>query len=74
MSRPLRIGIEFPGSRYHVTLRGDRREAIYLNDADRQKWIDLFGQVWQRFSWVCRAYCLMRCNTRPDPKFGGVLA
>jgi REP element-mobilizing transposase RayT len=57
MSRPLRI--EFPGGLYHVTSRGDRREAIYLNDADRQKWLDLFGQVCRRFNWVCHAYCLM---------------
>jgi hypothetical protein len=30
MSRPLRI--EFPGACYHVTARGDRREAIYEDD------------------------------------------
>ena len=57
MSRPLRI--EFPGGLYHVTSRGDRREAIYLDDADRQQWLTLFGQVCQRFNWVCHAYCLM---------------
>ena len=33
MARPLRI--EFPGGLYHVTTCGDRREAIYLSDADR---------------------------------------
>lgn len=39
MSRPLRV--EFPGALYHVTSRGDRREAIYLDDADRQQWLTL---------------------------------
>ena len=57
MSRPLRV--EFPGALYHVTSRGDRREAIYLDDADRQQWLALFGQVCQRFNWICHAYCLM---------------
>lgn len=33
MARPLRI--EFPGALYHVTSRGDRREDIFVDDADR---------------------------------------
>ncbi len=57
MARPLRI--EFPGGLYHVTSRGDRREDIYLNDADRQRWLDLLGEVCIRHNWVCHAYCLM---------------
>jgi putative transposase len=57
MARPLRI--EFPGGLYHVTSRGDRREAIYLGDADRQQWLALFAQVCQRYNWACHAYCLM---------------
>ena len=57
MSRRLRV--EFPSALFHVTSRGDRREAIYLDDADRQQWLALFGKVWQRFNWICHAYCLM---------------
>jgi putative transposase len=57
MARPLRI--EFPGGLYHVTSRGDRREAIFLSDADRQYWLDLLGQVCSRHNWLCHAYCLM---------------
>ena len=57
MARPLRI--EFPGGLYHVTTRGDRREAIYLSDADRQYWLDLLGNVCTRHNWLCHAYCLM---------------
>ena len=54
MSRPLQV--EFPGALYHVTSRGDRREAIYLDDADCQHWLALFGQVCRRFNWICYAY------------------
>ena len=57
MARPLRL--ELPGALYHVTSRGDRREDIYLNDADRQHWLDLLGEVCVRHNWLCHAYCLM---------------
>ncbi len=57
MARPLRI--EFPGGLYHVTSRGDRREDIYLNDDDRQRWLSLLGEVCARHNWLCHAYCLM---------------
>jgi putative transposase len=57
MARPLRI--EFPGGLYHVTSRGDRRDDIYLNDTDRQRWLDLLGEVCTRHNWLCHAYCLM---------------
>ena len=33
MARPFRI--EFPGAIYHVTSRGNARQAIYKDDADR---------------------------------------
>ena len=57
MSRPLRI--ELAGGLYHVTSRGDRREDIFVNDADREKWLALLGEVCKRFNWRCHAYCLM---------------
>ena len=57
MARPLRI--ELAGGLYHVTSRGDRREAIYLNDADRRAWLETLDQVCSRFNWVCHAWCQM---------------
>ena len=57
MARPLRI--ELSGGLYHVTSRGDRREDIYLCETDREAWLDLFGEVCERFRWVCHAYCEM---------------
>jgi len=35
MARPLRL--EYAGAIYHVTSRGDRREAIYDDDIDRRE-------------------------------------
>lgn len=57
MARPLRI--ELAGGLYHVTSRGDRREDIFLGDADRLAWLELFDQTCHRFNWVCHAWCLM---------------
>ena len=57
MSRPLRL--EFAGALYHVTSRGNRREAIYDDEEDRQRFLDLLGDVCDRFRWKIFAYCLM---------------
>jgi len=57
MTRPIRL--EFSGALYHVTSRGDGREAIYLSDDDRQDWLLVLGQVCKRFNWVVHAWCQM---------------
>jgi REP-associated tyrosine transposase len=57
MARPLRL--ELAGGLYHVTSRGDRREAIYEDDEDRNKWLEILGSTCKRFNWRCHAYCLM---------------
>ncbi|MDZ7662082.1 MAG: transposase [Thiohalophilus sp.] len=57
MARPLRI--EFAGALYHITSRGDRQEEIYLDDADRQTFLDILADVCDRFNWAVHAYCLM---------------
>jgi REP element-mobilizing transposase RayT len=43
----------------HVTSRGDRREDISHNDADRLLWLDVFAATCSRFNGVCHAWCLM---------------
>ncbi len=57
MARPLRL--EFAGALYHVTSRGDRREAIYETDEDRESYLSLLGEVCEIYHWHCHAYCLM---------------
>jgi len=54
---PLRI--ELASGLYHVTSRGDRREAIYRDDQDRTDWLAVLGEVCSRFNWRCHAYCEM---------------
>ena len=57
MARPLRI--EFPGALYHLTARGNRRQAIFVDDADRTAFVDGLGAVCDRFAWRVQAWCLM---------------
>jgi REP element-mobilizing transposase RayT len=57
MSRPLRL--EFPGAVYHVTSRGDRREPVYLADADRRLQLAVLAQATERFDAQVLAYCQM---------------
>jgi putative transposase len=57
MSRPLRI--ELASALYHVTSRGDRREAIYRDEQDRAAWLIVLGEVCARLNWRCHAYCEM---------------
>ena len=42
-----------------MTSRGDRCEAIYLNDADRRAWLETFDPICGRFNWVCHTWCQM---------------
>jgi REP element-mobilizing transposase RayT len=57
MARPLRI--EFPGAVYHVTSRGNAKQAIFIEDEDRSGFFDVLTIVVERFNWLCHAYCLM---------------
>lgn len=57
MTRPLRL--EFAGALYHVTSRGDHREAIYRDDVDRQAWLDILARVCKRFNFVIHSFCQM---------------
>ena len=58
MARPLRI--EFPGAVYHVTSRGNAKQAIFLENEDNHKFLEVLSTVVDRFNWLCHAYCLMR--------------
>ena len=57
MIRPLRI--EYPGAIYHITSRGNARERIFLEDADRLIFLEILGSVVKKYNWLCHAYCLM---------------
>jgi len=57
MARKLRI--QYPGAIYHVMNRGDRREAIFADDADRERLLETLAEACQKTGWQVHAYCLM---------------
>ena len=58
MARPLRI--EFEGAWYHVMNRGAARQAVFVSDAHRERFLQLLGDLVDRFGVETHAYCLMR--------------
>ena len=44
---------------YHVFARGNRKERIFNDDADRRTYLAEFGAVAEGLGWRCLSYCLM---------------
>jgi REP element-mobilizing transposase RayT len=57
MARRLRI--QYPGAIYHVMNRGDRREAIFMDDQDRAVFLTALEQACGKTDWQVHAFCLM---------------
>jgi putative transposase len=56
---PRKLRVEYPGAIYHVMSRGDRREAIFQDDADRELFLTTLGECCGKTGWEVQAYCLM---------------
>src|SRR2546425_1429650 len=57
---PRKLRVEYEGAIYHVINRGDRREPIFLDDADRLLFLETLGEVCAKTEWQVHAYCLMK--------------
>src|SRR5579863_6396812 len=57
---PRKLRIEYAGAIYHVMNRGDRREDIFKDDADRERFLAILGEACGKTQWQIHAYCLMR--------------
>jgi REP element-mobilizing transposase RayT len=58
MARPLRI--EYPGAFYHVINRGNGGERIFINDRDREKFLEYVEAAVESFEINVHTYCLMK--------------
>lgn len=56
---PRKARVEFAGAVYHVLDRGDRREAIFRDDTDRELFLSTLGKVCERTGWRVHAWVLM---------------
>lgn len=57
MARPLRL--EYPGACYHITSRGNAKQPIFRDDADREAFLRILAGTIEQFKWELFAYCLM---------------
>ncbi len=57
MARPLRI--QYPGAVYHVTCRGNERQDIFKDDADRKRFLQILIQSVNIYSVKLFSYVLM---------------
>ena len=72
MARKLRV--EYEGAIYHVMNRGDRREAIFLDEEDRKAFLTTLRQACAKTGWQIPGAgkhsvpavrpCLDLCNAR----------
>ena len=57
MGRPLRI--EYAGALYHITSRGNEKKRIFLEDADRIKFLEMIEDYHDRYGILMHSYVLM---------------
>jgi REP element-mobilizing transposase RayT len=53
---PRQLRIEYPGAIYHVMNRGDRREPIFRDDADRHRFLETLGEACAKTDWQVHAW------------------
>jgi putative transposase len=66
---------ELAGGIHHVYARGNAKQLIYLDDADRERYLRILGKAVLRHRWRCLAYCLMDNHVHllvetPTPNLG----
>src|SRR5438874_2291483 len=57
MARPRRLQVA--GGFFHVTARGNRRQPVFTDDVDVERFLAILAEVAARYGWRVHAYCLM---------------
>jgi REP element-mobilizing transposase RayT len=57
MARQLRV--EFENAFYHVTSRGNQRDKIFYDAADRERFLEILSRTKERYGFLLHAYALM---------------
>jgi len=52
---PRKLRLEYPGAIYHVMNRGDQRENIFRDDADRERFLFTLGEACGKAGWQVHA-------------------
>src|SRR5688572_27781974 len=56
---PRQLRLEYAGATYHIMSRGNRREAIFKDDRDREGFLRTLQEACQKTGWQVHAWCLM---------------
>lgn len=56
---PRKLRVEYPGAIYHIMSRGNRREAIFHDEVDRQDFLKTLAEACTKADFQIHAYCLM---------------
>ena len=48
-----------PDGKFHVTIRGNRRQPMFVIDRDATAYLDIVDYVTEKVGWTVYAYCLM---------------
>jgi hypothetical protein len=64
--------VEYPGTVYHVMNRGNRREAIFRADKDREMFVTTLGEACGKTGWEVLALCLVDINVNGSRQTGGL--
>jgi putative transposase len=56
---PRKLRFQYPGAIYHVMNHGDRRDKIFKDDQDRQRFLKTLAQACEKTGSQVHAYCLM---------------
>lgn len=49
----------YPGAKYHITCRGNKKKSIFLDRLDYQIYLNILKEVYEKYSFSLRSYCLM---------------
>lgn len=53
----------FPGAKYHITSRGNRKSTLFYDDEDRMKYLSFLKESMIRFPFTLHSFCLMTNHT-----------
>jgi putative transposase len=56
---PRQLRLEYAGAIYHIMSRGNRREAIFKDDRDRERFLRTLEEACEKTGWQVHAWCLM---------------
>jgi putative transposase len=53
----------FPGAKYHINSRGNRKSNLFYDNEDRMKYLSLLKETMNRHPFTLHTYCLMSNHT-----------